>query len=74
MKERDPSKHIRDISVDKAKEVTNNNVFELIVYGAAYAREIAKRRNKIDAKQKKLNDYGYTPINQALDDFQNKNI
>lgn len=74
MKERDPSKHIRDISIDKAKELTNNNVFELIVYGAAHAREIAKRRNKIDAKHKKLNDYGYMPINQALDDFQNKNI
>ena len=74
MKERDPSKHIREINVNKAAELTNNNVFDLIVYGAQYAREIAKRRNKLDAKEKKLNDYGFKPINQTLDDFQNKII
>lgn len=73
MKERDPSKHIREISIDKAAEKVGG-VYSLIVYASMHAREIAKRRNKIDAKQKKLNDYGYTPINQALDDFQKGNI
>lgn len=74
MKERDPSKHIREIDVQKATEATNNNVYDLIVYASLHAREIAQRRNKIDAKHKKLHDYGYTPINQALDDFQKGNI
>jgi len=73
MKERDPSKHIREISVDKAAE-TAGGVYSLIVYATMHAREIAKRRNKIDAKYKKLHDYGLKPINQALDDFQNGNI
>lgn len=74
MKERDPSKHIREIDVQKATEATNNNVYDLIVYASLHAREIAQRRNKIDAKHKKLHDYGYTPINQALDDFQKENV
>lgn len=74
MKERDPSKHIRDIDVNKAAELTDNNVYNMIVFAAAHAREIAQRRNKIDAKHQKLHDYGYKPINQALDDFQHGNI
>lgn len=74
MKERDPSKHIRDINVNKAAELTDNNVYSMIVFAAAHARDIAKHRNKIDAKHQKLHDYGYKPINQALDDFQKKII
>lgn len=73
MKERDPSKHIREISVDKAAENVGG-VYSLVVYASQHAREIAKNRNKIDAKEKKLHDYGFKPINQALDDFQKKII
>ena len=73
MKERDPSKHIRDIDVNKAA-ANVGNVYSLIVYAAAHARNIATRRNKLDEKEKKLNDYGFKPINQALDDFQHGNI
>ena len=66
------SKHIREIDVQKAAEITDNNVYSLIVLASAHARNIADRRNKLDAKHEKLHDYGFKPINQALDDFQQK--
>lgn len=74
MKERDPSKHIREISVDKAAELTNSNPYQLIVAAAQHARNIATRRNKMIEKEKKLIKFDYKPINQALDDFQHKDI
>ena len=74
MKERDPSKHIREIDIQKAAEITNNNIYDLIIYASLHAREIAQRRNTIDAKHQKLHDYGYKPLHQALDDLQKGNI
>jgi len=67
-------KHIRDIDLQKAAEVTNGNMYELIVFAAAHARNIAAKRNKIDARDGKLHRYEYKPLNQALDDFQKKII
>jgi len=74
MNEERKHKHIEDIDIQKAAETTNGNVFDLIVYAAQHARNIHAKRNKIDAKENKINKYEYKPLNQALDDFQNKVI
>lgn len=68
------TKHIREIDIQKAVELADNNIYNMIVLASTHAREIANRRNKLDRKHEKLHDYGYKPINQALDDFQNKDI
>lgn len=74
MKQDDRSKHIRNINIDKAAELTDNNPYQLIVAASQHARNIANRRNKLMAKEKKLISFEYKPINQALDDFQHKDI
>lgn len=74
MSDQTTAKHIRDIDIQKAAENTENNVYNLIVLAAARAREIAASRNKLDAKNQKLNKYEFKPINQALDEFQHNDV
>ena len=47
-----------------------NSVYDMILVGALKAREIAQNRNKLDAKEGRLNKHPYKPINQALKEIE----
>ena len=56
------------VDVAKAVEVVGNRYY-MILEAAYRARDIQKRRDFLDRKAEKLHDYGYKPINQALQDI-----
>ena len=57
--------------VDVAKALTahGGNRYTLILEAAWRARDIEKHRDFLDRKAQKLHQYGYKPINQALQDI-----
>ena len=56
------------VDVAKAVDAVGNRYY-MILEAAWRARDIQKRRDFLDRKAEKLHQYGYKPINQALQDI-----
>ena len=57
------------VDVAKALAAHGGNRYTLILEAAWRARDIEKHRDFLDRKAQKLHQYGYKPINQALQDI-----
>ena len=57
------------VDIAKALEAHGGNRYTLILEAAWRARDIEKHRDFLDRKAQKLHQYGYKPINQALQDI-----
>ena len=61
----DPQKCIKEFG---------GNQYLMILYAAARAREIERKRTKKDKDAQKLHEYEYKPINAALKEIQEGNL
>jgi DNA-directed RNA polymerase subunit K/omega len=57
------------VDIDAALNAHGGNRYTMILEAAWRARDIEKRRDFLDRKSEKLHQYGYKPINQALQDI-----